>query len=140
NALQIDVELVGCNLRQRSADALAELDLAGEDGHGAVRVDAQPGIEHAITAEAAGQARRGRGLGECVERKRDDQGAAGLEEVAARGHDCISFAAFCTARTMRLCDAQRQRWPLSARRISSLVGRGFFASSALADITMPLPQ
>src|SRR5947208_12677032 len=41
-ALQIDVELVGGDLRERSADALPQLDLAREDGNRAVRVDAQP--------------------------------------------------------------------------------------------------
>jgi hypothetical protein len=94
DALEIHVELVGRDLRERGADALAELDLAGEDGHRAVRVDAQPRVEHAVAGEAAGQAGRGRGLRECIERKRDHQRAAGFEESAARSHDCISFAAF----------------------------------------------
>ena len=38
-------------------DALAELDLACEDSCAAIRVDAQPGIEHVIAAEAARQVR-----------------------------------------------------------------------------------
>ena len=36
----------------------------------------------------------------------------------------ISFAARCTARTMRLCEAQRHRWPFSACLISALGRRG----------------
>src|SRR5881397_3545277 len=42
DALEVHVQLVGGDLRQRGADALAQLDLAGEDRHGAVRVDAKP--------------------------------------------------------------------------------------------------
>ena len=42
DALEVDVELVGGDLRERGADALAELDLAAEDRHRAVGVDAQP--------------------------------------------------------------------------------------------------
>src|SRR6185369_16608593 len=40
NALQVDVELVGRDLRERGSDALAKLDLAGKDGDSAVGIDA----------------------------------------------------------------------------------------------------
>ena len=49
------VELFRRDLRQRRDDALAELDLAGEDRRVAVGVDADPGVEHAVVIEAAGQ-------------------------------------------------------------------------------------
>src|SRR6185369_765445 len=113
-------------------------DLAAEQRYRAVGIDAQPRVQHAVAVQAS---RKSRSLSKrLVEGKINNQRGAGFQEFAPRGHDCISFAARCTARTMRLCEAQRQRWPFSAWRISSLVGRGFFASSACADITMPLPQ
>src|SRR5205807_5093347 len=145
DAFQIELELVGCDLRQRGADALAQLDLAAEDRHAAIRVDAQPGVQHAVAVEAAGQARRGslRERKPGSEGKADDQRPASLEELAAgraRAHERICFAARCTARTMRLCEAQRHRWPFSACLIWRAVGARLRSSSALADITMPLPQ
>src|SRR6185436_14274001 len=112
----------------RGADALAELYLAGENGHRAVRLDAQPAVQHAVAIEAPGQLcscrlsqRNFREEGEA-----NDQPGTCLEELSAgksRAH-AISFAAFCTARTMRLCEAQRHRWPFSACLISSSVGFG----------------
>src|SRR6185295_8097832 len=69
NALQVDVELVGRDLRERGSDALAKLDLAGEDGDSAVGIDAQPRIQHAVVGEAAREPRR-RGLSEDVRIKR----------------------------------------------------------------------
>src|SRR5882762_2608171 len=143
DALQIDVELVGGDLRERRADALPQLDLAGEDRDRAVGVDAQPGIEHAVVVEAPGE-RGGLRLAERLggERERNDQRAAGLEEIAARerGLHAISFAARCTARTMRLCEAQRHRWSFRACLISRSLGRGLPSSSALAAMIMPLLQ
>ena len=55
---RLHAELFRRDLRQRGEDALAELDLAGEDGGGAVGIDAQPGIEHAVARKAAGQRAR----------------------------------------------------------------------------------
>src|SRR5712691_2498819 len=142
DALEIDVQLVGGDLRQRGADALSQLDLAREDRHLARRLDDNPGVQPPVRVEAPRQARLV--VPECPLRSEcppDDERAAGLDEVATGGaHDRISFAARCTARTMRLCEAHRHRWPLSACLTSWLVGLGFRSSSALAAITMPLPQ
>jgi len=44
-------------LRERGEDTLAELHLAGEHGRGAIRIDAQPRIEHAVAIEATRQRR-----------------------------------------------------------------------------------
>src|SRR5262249_2670051 len=139
DALVGDVELVGCNLRERGEDALAELALAGEDRHGAVGVDADPAIEHAIGLKTAGQARRllrdhaGR-----PETEADDNRAGGLEKLSAL--HAISFAARCTARTMRLCVPQRQKLADNAFLICASVGFGFLSSKALAVTIMPLVQ
>src|SRR5262245_65017207 len=53
----------------------------------------------------------------------DDQGPPGREELPPRevgdgAHGRISLAARCTARTIRLCEAHRHRWPSSACLIS----------------------
>jgi hypothetical protein len=50
------VELLGRDLLERGEDALAELDLAGEDGSGAIGVDADPAVEPAIVLQASRQA------------------------------------------------------------------------------------
>ena len=52
------VEFFRRDLGERGDDALAELDLAGEHRNGAVGIDAQPSIQHAVAAQAARQ--RGR--------------------------------------------------------------------------------
>src|SRR5207302_98360 len=123
--------------------ALPQLDFAGEDRDRAVGVDAEPRVEHAVVVEAAGQ-RGGLRLAERIggERKRDDQRAAGLQEIAARerGLHAISFAARCTARTMRLCEAQRHRWSFNASLISRSLGRGLPSSSALEAPHWARPQ
>ena len=59
HARQRQIEFLGRDLPERGQDALPELDLAGEDGGGAVGVDADPGVEHAVVVEAAGQPRGG---------------------------------------------------------------------------------
>ncbi len=53
-----EVELFRGDLRQRSDGALAEFDLAGAHRGAPVGRDAYPGIEHAVSIEAAGQCRR----------------------------------------------------------------------------------
>ena len=58
DAVERQVELLGRDLGERGQDALAELDLAGEDGRGAVGVDADPAVELAVVLQAAGQPRR----------------------------------------------------------------------------------
>src|SRR5207249_10448707 len=142
DARRLQVQLVRGDLRQGGGDALPQLDLAGEDRHRAVRSGGAPGVEQAVRVEAPRQRggpvlRGGETRPEC---ESNDERAAPLEEGPAGGHGRISWAARCTARTIRLCEAQRHRWPLSAALISRSLGRGLRSSSALADMTMPLPQ
>src|SRR5713226_8820364 len=149
DAREIDLELVADDLGERGHDPLADLHLAGERGHGAVRVDTQPAVEHAIFLQASRQRRRR--LGEPASERREREAhseCCGLFEKAAPrdalelagAHGDISFAARWIARTIRLCVPQRQRLPASACRISGSVGCGVSSSSALADISMPEMQ
>ena len=111
-------------LRQSGADTLTELDLPGEDRHRAVRIDPKPRVEHAVAVEAARELSRTvlRQNQTRGEREADDESARS-EKVAPgyrrRAHARVpsrpgssarsSWAARRTARTMRLCEAQRQR-------------------------------
>src|SRR6266404_575351 len=82
DAPERQIELLGRDLGERRQDTLPELDLAGGHGRAAVRVDADPGIEHAVGLQAA---RKCRLLGERdfrVERKGDHEGAEPGREVA----------------------------------------------------------
>ena len=72
------IEFFRRDLRQRGEDALAEFDLAGEDGDGAVRIDAQPGIEPAVARQAARAAARAR----CARAR--PRNAEGDDDAAAR--------------------------------------------------------
>src|SRR5215210_7274990 len=45
------------SLRERGADALPELNLAAENSHRAVRIDAQPRVEQAVGVQTARQSR-----------------------------------------------------------------------------------
>ena len=84
NARERQVELFGRDLRQRRHDPLPQLDLAGEHGRAAVRVDADPGIEHAVAAKAAGQRARLLLLGRNrIEREGQNDAAEAFGEVAA---------------------------------------------------------
>jgi len=83
DARERQIELLGRDLGERRHDALPELDLAGEHGRAAVRIDADPGVEHPVGLQAA---RKRRLLGERdfrVEREGDHQGAEPGREVAA---------------------------------------------------------
>ena len=117
DAGNIDVELVGCDLRQRGDNALADFDLAGRHHDLPVRRKFQPRRELRVGREAD-------------------------RELGGRGsvQRAISLAARSTARTMRLCDPQRQRLRSSAAFTSSLDGDGFCRSSAAALINMPEMQ
>src|SRR5262249_12886648 len=143
-------------LRQRSEDALPQLDLAGADGGGAVGVDADPGIELAVGREAARQPRRLLRLLRKeplrIERERDEQRAQSGIDCAPRNLRAVAegsvhgqvlppaSAARSTARTMRLWVPQRQRLPASAERTSASLGFGVRSSSSLAVMIMPLMQ
>ena len=147
DARNVDAELVGDDLRQRCRDSLSQLDLARKHSDRFVRVDREPGVELPIGLQAARKRRR-RALRIEIrrERERDRDGGAALQERPARGagkegsHAERSFAARCTARTIRLCVPQRHRFPASAARICASDGSGFCDSSACALIIIPAMQ
>ena len=60
DARRADDELFRGELNERGLDALPELDLAGKDGDGSVRIDANPGVEHRRVLEASRKSRRPR--------------------------------------------------------------------------------
>ena len=64
-----DDQLLGGELNERCLDALAELGFAGEDRDLAVRIDADPGIEHRRFFETSRQLRSARRLGQEVARQ-----------------------------------------------------------------------
>ena len=153
-------ELLGRHLNDCGLDALAELGFAGEDRDRAVRFDLDPRIEHGGRFEAAGKLRRRFGLcadvlplgrrGAQRRRKREahDQCPAACQKVAPLaihvhppfGRPRLAFmspAARSTARRMRMCVPQRQRFVFMCRRISALEGAGFVSSSACARIIIP---
>src|SRR5262249_33841368 len=82
------------------------------------------------------------------EAESDNEDARALEDVAARDFvlqhirfpQPIACAARLTARRMRKCVPQRQRFLASACLISPSLGRLVFASSAAACMIMPLMQ
>jgi hypothetical protein len=101
---RLHVELLGGDLQQRGANAGAQLDLAGEDGHLAVGCDLDPRVEQRIRLQTAGQRLRGFGdvngrafVGDHElrrrtrgrrERKRDEQ-RAGDDEMPAAFVDVV---------------------------------------------------
>ena len=113
-----DVQLLGRDLRQGGENALADFDLAGRKPHAARFLEADPGAEQRIVEQALRQVLGGRG----------HSGAP------------IEAPARATARMIRLCTPQRQRWRSSAAAISLRLGRGLRASSAAAEIRMPERQ
>src|SRR5262249_39316854 len=127
--------------------ALAELDLAGEHDGGAIGIDAQPGIEHAISLQAAGQPcclLRQAGLSQRERNHNRAEAGAELppcEHWSVHGQPLpLSWAARNTARMMRPWVPQRQRLPASAARTSSSLGGVVRSRSGLADMIMPLMQ
>jgi len=54
DAGQRQIELFGRDLRERGDDALPQLHLAGENGRGAVGIDADPPVEPAIVLQTPG--------------------------------------------------------------------------------------
>ena len=122
HAGQIDIEFVGGDLRQRGHDALSDLDLARRHRHLSRVREFQPRRQFRVRGKADRQFGRG--------------GRGGLPVHPA----AISFAARSTARTMRLCEPQRQRLRSSASLTSRSVGDGFRFNSAAALIRMPEMQ
>src|SRR6202043_3186050 len=116
------------------------------------RVDAQPGIEHAVAVEASRQVRRLRpvrrllGKGEAGRQAEREHDAAerGREftpiEVGSVHGQVFPFAcgARKTARMMRLWVPQRQRFGDKVARTSASVGCGMRSSNSLAVMIMPL--
>ncbi len=87
NLVEVQVELLGGDLRQGGRGPLSELDEADEEGGGVVRVDRQPGVD----AFRIGRSRRRTPGGHCAGRLRqhgrpqaeaDDEGAAALQQLA----------------------------------------------------------
>ena len=109
HAREADVQLLGADARDRRLQPLSELDLAREQGDGVRGIDADPRVEVGMACQAGGKL----------------------------AHGCIARAARRTARRMRACVPQRQRWMASASPISSSVGCGFRSSSAFAPMIMP---
>ena len=67
------VEFFGRDLGERRGDALSKFDLPRKDGRATVRVDADPGVEHAVLRQAARQFRRSLREREFrIERERND--------------------------------------------------------------------
>ena len=117
----IDIEFVGGDLGECRHDALADLHLSRRDHHLSLGREPDPRRQHRVGREADGQFRGGGGGGTC--------------------HDAaISAAARNTARTIRLCEPQRQRLRSSAAFTCVLEGFGFCINSAAALIRMPETQ
>src|SRR5579883_3177041 len=160
------IELLGRDLLECRLEALAQLGLAGERRDRAVRIDSYPGIQIGRALEArrqgwrreAWRCRGGLLLGEgAAQRKADDQRATTGEYASAIEDDrgvhralpwlagdssavSIRCAARRTARRIRICVPQRQRWGASSARISASVGLELRCSSACARIIMPAMQ
>ena len=145
DTVPLGVELVGDDHRHGRHRALPHLGHRVDDGDDAVAVDAEP----LVRREDA----RSLGLGEDgVEERQpeahDEPGADGdsaLEQLAAAderapGHHApprASVAARWTAARIRWYVPQRQMLPDMAASISASLGRGFSASSAVADMICP---
>ena len=111
DALQVHVQFIGGDLRQRGDVALAKLHLADCEAHRAVRLEADPLLHAAVV----------------LDRQR--------QRVAHAPFPSRSMAAaFSTARRMRGCAPQRQRFLSSAATMSARVGGGLRSSSAFALI------
>ena len=143
------VELLGDDLRERGADAGAEVDMAVQRGDAAV---VPHGDQRLVAFGGIGRHRRrlprGRQPGRW-RRARDEQHAAGGAEVSARVRQvgtpvrhlrAVSSAARCTACRISRCVPQRQRLCASASRACCSVGCGKRCSSATVPTIIPLRQ
>jgi hypothetical protein len=109
----VDVQLVGGDLRLRGREPGAELDLPDEDRHAAVLADRDPRVDQLVVDDRAGGdgAAGGRRAQPERQAERDDEGAASLEEVDAgelfleccrhRSSYLIAFAPRWTASRIR---------------------------------------
>src|SRR5208282_1046627 len=170
HALEWDAQLVGHTLRERGANVLPDLDLAGEDGDAAVFADMQPGADFLREWLAAARAATGflrRSV--CRNRQGNDHARSGeFEEIAAapiemmrgafgefeslglwdegvarlahRGAFFMASAARAMAWTMRGCVPQRQMLPCMNSTICCGEGLGFCRSSVTPVRIMPEVQ
>ena len=118
NAGQGYTQAIRYQLRQRRADALAQIHLAAAHADKAISMNAQPMPQARVGLEAGRQ--------------------GGLWRHA--GASCITWAARSTARTMRLWLPHRHRCLSNARRTSVSPGLGFLRSNSVAVIKMPERQ
>ena len=162
---QRHIELFGHDLRQRGADASAQVHMAIECGGAAVVPHGQQNFHPLgrVTRHQRGLSldgwRGGRGVAhhqqhalrgvKIIARERRVRaqcrraGRRGQERVGWGGHGWasrISTAARWTARMICTCVPQRHRLPESSRRIAVSSGSGLRSSRATAIITMPFRQ
>ena len=131
------VELFGCNLRQRSSHAGAKIDFAGIDGDLSVSADRKKSVDFINRHRLCGRcsqrigARDAAGKPEGDDERASQEVAASADRYRARAPPPQPLrAARCTARIIRRCVPQRQRLSASAFLISATLGFFFFASSA----------
>jgi hypothetical protein len=148
--VQAHIEFIGQQLRQRSHDPLAHLDLAHQASDAPIRSNPKVGVEIGRVARAGGRALRFLQGREGVDHAEDKQPRTEREELATAQvrrigrldtglqmtivlHDAPPFmaaAASWMASTMRLYAPQRQRLSSMPWRISARVGRAVRSSSA----------
>src|SRR5262249_56342563 len=85
-------ELVAGDLEEAGGGALAEPDLAEEDRRRVVAVDREPAVDRARIGRTGDVAARGRRGVLARKAEADDEGAAALDEVAARELELAHFA------------------------------------------------
>ena len=127
DAGEIDVELVGDDLRERREDALADLDLAGEHLDDAVGAQPQPLRQAAIGLQAAGQSARRLVDDVIAETGPCSCRSALLRRTQHRAHDAVVRAAAAQVAIER-----------AAHSASARIG--IARSSAAAEIRMPEMQ
>ena len=98
-ARQRQLELLRRDLGERGRHALAELDLAGAHRRRAVGMDADPGVEHPVLGEAAGEFRRllgerRRDVEAREKREGDDDAAEAGRDLAAGEHIHVRSSPF----------------------------------------------
>ena len=156
DALELHIELIGHQLRQRGTDARAQIHVAVVGRDAAVRPNGDEAA-HPVNGgngEGAGHGRRRtRAFSHQAggRHRADHDHAAQLEQVAARqlkGVGCthaappwaISTRARAAARMISTCVPQRHRWPDRAWVTSSSVAVGLWSNKATRAMTMPLVQ
>ena len=151
------------DLRQRGADARAEIDMAVERDCAAVVADGEKHIGLAWNKRRPRAGLTDSRLDRRLRRAHDDQHALRVIQLLARRHsgpavdadirscharapseaflgDASSSAARCTARTISTCVPQRHRLRDNSRRIVSTLGCGSRSSNAFAVMIIPLRQ